>query len=267
VISAALEAAARWGYLGDVVVLTMRMRPIDRSLALASKLFVAIIPLSIIVSALVPSQDSFGESVVRTFHLSGEGARATATLFATSGRLHGAISLVGIGLVLYSMLGYARGLQQVYLDGWEVGPLGVEGWWRRALWIAGYTLYLGIAAPLQQLERRAGLDALLAVTPLALGFLLALWGPWALVGSRIPWRRLLPTAAVTATGHAGLLALSVVFVPPVFTAAAERYGVIGVACAIVTWLFFSAFVTVMAAIVTIAWDRRRHGPPITVPVG
>jgi membrane protein len=98
--------------------------------------------------------------------------------------------------------------------------------------------------------------------PYGRSFTLESEGSWALVGSRIPWRRLLPTAALTAAGVAGLMALSVVFVPPAFTAAAERYGLIGIAFAIVSWLFLDALVIVMAAIVTVAHDRRRHRTPL-----
>jgi membrane protein len=257
------EFLARRGYLGDVLVLTARMQPIDRALALASKLFVAIIPLSIVVSALVPGTDTFGESVVRDLRLTGTGARATETLFETDQQAHGAVSVLGVLIVLYAMLGYARGLQRLYLDAWEIGPLGVEGWWRRALWTAGYTVYLGGLTSLRALERHAGLTGAYVVTLLALGFVIALWGPWALVGTRVPWRRLVPTAALTATGVLTFSAVSsIVFTPAAFTNAAQRYGLIGIAFALVTWLFLDALVIVMAAIVAITDDRRRHGPPI-----
>jgi membrane protein len=257
------DASAKRGYLADLLVLTVRMQPIDRALALASKLFVAIIPLSILVSGLVQSTDSFGEAFVGEFGLTGASARATETLFATGRGVQGVAGALGVIIVLYSMLGYPRGLQWLYLDAWELAPLGVKAWWRRATWTAGYTLYLAVATRLHTLERHAGPSGAYVIALLALDFAIALWGPWTLVGSRIPWRRLLPTAALTATGDAAFKSLSVVFAPVVFTEASQRYGVIGIAFSIVTWLFLDALVIVLAAIVTVAHDRRRHGPPVT----
>jgi len=251
------------GYLADLFVLGVRMRPIDRALALASKLFVAIIPLSIILSGLVQSTDSFGNAFAGGFGLTGASARATETLFATGRGVQGVVGILGVTIVLYSMLGYARGLQRLYLDAWELAPLGVKGWWQRALWTGGYTLYLAVATRLHTLERHSGTTGVYVIALLALDFAIALWGPWTLVGNRISWRRLLPTAALTATGDAAFKGLSVVFAPAVFTEASHRYGVIGIAFSIVTWLFLDALVIVLAAIVTIAHDRRRHGPPVT----
>jgi membrane protein len=256
----------RRGYIRDVLVLTVRMQPIDRALALASKLFVAIIPLSIVISSLVPSTDGVGQSLVHDLRLTGEGARATKTLFATDQHVHGAINVLGVMIVLYSMLGYARGLQRLYLDAWGLAPLGIEGWWRRALWTAGYTLYLAALTSLRALQHRSGLTGGDMIALPALTFVIALWGPWALVGTRIPCRRLLPTAALTAAAVIGFVVVSsLVIGPAAFTNLVQRYGLIGIAFALVTWLFLEALVIVMAAIVTIADDRRRHGPSITYP--
>jgi membrane protein len=251
------------GYVREALALGFRLKPVDRALALSSKLFVAVIPLTITVSALVPGTDSFGSSLVRVFHLSGAGARATQALFATDRGTLGAVGLLGIVIVLYSVLSYARGLQRLYLDAWGLAPLGAEGWWRRVLWSGGYTTYLALWALLQTRDHRARLAVTYAPLVVALSVAVAFWGPWALIGSRIPWPRLLPTAALTAAADAVFKALSVLFVPPAFTAAAHRYGLIGIAFTLLSWLFLEALVCVMAAIVTVNRDRRRHGPAIT----
>jgi len=251
------------GYVREALALACRLEPIDRALALSSKLFVAVIPLIITVSALVPGTDSFGSSLVRGFHLSGAGARATQALFATDRKTLGAAGLLGIVIVLYSVLSYARGLQRLYLDAWGLAPLGAEAWWRRALWSGGYTTYLALWALLQTLGHHAWLAVTYAPLVVALSVAVAFWGPWALIGSQIPWPRLVPTAALTAVADAVFKALSLLLVPPAFTAAAHRYGLIGIAFALLSWLFLEALVSIMAAIVTITRDRRRHGPAIT----
>jgi len=65
----------------------VRLEVVERSLASASKLFVAAIPLSIIISAVVPGADNFGDSLVNRLGLTGAGAGATRNLFATKGEI------------------------------------------------------------------------------------------------------------------------------------------------------------------------------------
>src|SRR4249919_799577 len=122
-------------YVGDVLSLTVRLQPIDRALALASKLFVAVIPLSIILTAVVPGTESFGDTVVDRFGLTGAGAAATESLFATKGEVQGGVTVFGLVVVLYSTFSFARGLQRVYLDAWDLPSLGARGAWRRLIWI------------------------------------------------------------------------------------------------------------------------------------
>jgi membrane protein len=81
----------------------------------------------------------------------------------------------------------------------------------------------------------------------ALVTLLWVLTPWLLVGRRLPWRRLIFQALLTA---GGLLALSVsaaVYAPRAVSSAAGDFGVIGVAFALLTLLFVVAAVLVGAA--------------------
>ena len=46
--------------------------------------------------------------------------------------------------------------------------------------------------------------------------------------------------------------------PAIFTRNAERYGLIGVAFGLVTWLFAYAAVVVVSAVVGGTWDQHRQ---------
>ena len=249
-------------YLGDVLLLTVRLQPIERALALASKLFVAVIPLSIILTAVVPGTDSFGETLVERFGLTGKGAEATETLFAPSGDVEGGLTVFGLLIVVYSTFSFSKGLQKVYLDAWDMPPLGVEGLRRRALWVLGFAAYLAVGAPIRNLARDHDLPLLYAVTVLGLGALLWVWTPYGLLGKRLRWRRLLPVGLCTALATSAYVAASALWLPRLFTMSAERYRLIGIAFSVVTWLFVYASVIVGSVIVTAAYDRRRHGPPL-----
>ena len=132
--------------MGEVVAELLRMEVVERSLALASKLFVAVIPLSIIISAVVPGADSFGDKLVNRFGLTGAGAEATRTLFATKGETRGAVSVLGVVILLYSVYSFTQGLQRIYLTIWRLPAQQFEAVVRRVTWLFGYAAVVIAAA-------------------------------------------------------------------------------------------------------------------------
>src|SRR5271155_5177077 len=114
--------------------------------------FVAVIPLSIILKAIAPGPKNFGEDLVQRFGLSGLGATATRTLFATGGEVRGAVSVIGIVIVLYSVLSFTRALQRVYLNVWRLHPQPFDALARQLAWIVGFVVYSVLLSPLHDLE-------------------------------------------------------------------------------------------------------------------
>ena len=250
--------------MAEIVVEFVRLEVVERSLALASKLFVAVIPLSIIISAVVPGADNFGDSLVNRLGLTGAGADATRTLFATNGEIRGAVSLLGVVILLYSVFSAAKGLQRVYLDIWRLPTQQFEAAVRRATWVLTFVLFTALLSPLRDFTERNDFPVAGTTITFVSSAVLWVWTPYLLLGRRLPWRRLLPTGLVSA-GSIALYSLgSAIYLPEIFTQNAERYGLIGIAFGIVSWLFGYAAVVITAAVVAGTWDRRH--PPAT-PAG
>ena len=112
------------------------------------------IPLSIIISAVVPGTDNFGDSLVNRLGLTGAGAEATRNLFATEGEIRGAVSVLGFVILLYSVFSFAKGLQRVYLDIWRLPAQQVEAAVRRATWVLTFVLFTALLRPLQDFTER-----------------------------------------------------------------------------------------------------------------
>lgn len=110
-----LRARAEASFAGEAVRELIRLGVVGRSLALASKLFVAVIPLSIIISAVVPGTDNFGGSLVNRLGLTCAGAEATRNLFATQGEISGGVSILGVVVLLYSVFSFSS-------PGWSATP-------------------------------------------------------------------------------------------------------------------------------------------------
>jgi membrane protein len=244
---------------GRYAVALIEMRVVDRSLALASKLFVAILPLSILSTALVAGK-GFGDQIVYRFHLTGTGAQAARALFAAPSQVQSAAGLLGLLILVSSVLSFARALERVYLDCWGLAPVraAVRG---RLVWLAGFCVYMAITAPLHTALDGVDAPGLTGIISAVVGGILFLWTPYILLGRRVSWRRLVPTAAISGASVLAFGIGSIIFMPGIVTHDAQRYGYIGVAFAIVTWLFCFAAVIIAAAVLGALVDQWRQGLP------
>jgi membrane protein len=77
---------------------------------------------------------------------------------------------------------------------------------------------------------------------------LFLWTPYVLLGRRVAWKQLAPTAVITG-GCTLLMGVgSAIALPSMLTTSTLRYGLIGFAFTIVTYLFVTAALIIVAAV-------------------
>ncbi len=220
---------------GRVIEGLLRINIVERALALSSKMFVVILPLTILTGALVRGE-SFGDQLVDRFGLTGSGATAAKTLFESPDAVRAGASVFGVGFIVFGALSLAKGLERVYLDAWQL-PATDGSILRRLGWITSVVGFLAIADPIRDALDRAGLRVAESVVSLTLATCLWLWTPYLLMAQRLPWQRLVPTGLLTALATAALGIASLVYMPTVVTTNAVRYGLIGVAFSLVSWLF------------------------------
>src|SRR4051812_938939 len=94
---------------------------VDRSVALASQAFVALIPLLLVSSSLLPRSErrSFADSVVRRFELHGSSASEVRQVFAQPAEVRNTLSVVGVLVLVVSALSFCRALQRLYERAWR----------------------------------------------------------------------------------------------------------------------------------------------------
>lgn len=220
---------------GRMVSGLLRINIVDRALALSSKGFVVLIPLSILTGAVVQGE-SLGDELVDRFGLTGRGAEAAETLFESPDVVKAGVSVFGLLFLIFGALSLARGIERIYLDSWNLQA--AEGSILRRLgWIASITGFLAITDPVRDLLDAVGLPVSARIVGLGLSTVLWLWTPYLLLAQRLTWQRLLPTALLTAGATTALGAASLIYMPTMVTENATRYGLIGVAFALVSWLF------------------------------
>jgi membrane protein len=234
----------------------------DRLLALAGQTFTAIIPLMIVMAAWAPKDDALPDYLVEKYGLTGDPADAVQLLFSRPPGESGTLTIFGAIVLFYSLVSLTRALQRLFEASWELEPTGVRGTIDA---LSGFSLLLAqviVLALIGALVRGAPLDTLLIMT-LRVGAAVLLWLQlqYLLLSRRVPRRELLPGALVAGAGQVVLSLYSAIWMPRLLATNAERYGVIGVTFAILTWLIVLGACLVAAAVISaeVGLRRRRSG--------
>lgn len=222
---------------------------VDRSIALGSLAFTALVPLLVIASAFLPGTNGLASKLIERFHLHGATAQLVREVFAQPDAVRQSISWLGILLLVGAALSFTRGLQRVYERAWLLDARGLAGTRAGLIWIAGIivwsTLFASARDWLLDLTGPVG-----SLTILLTGdALLWLWSPWILLARRVEWRQLVPTALLTSVTVTAISIGSVIYMPEAIGRSATHYGSIGIAIALVSWLVGIGFaLTVCAAV-------------------
>jgi membrane protein len=219
----------------------------QQATVIAAQAFTSLIPFLVVAAAFGPGGD-LADRIVDRFGLDGNSARSVRQLFNSSEEVEGAVTWVSIVILVLSALSFTRATQRMFERAYGVPPKGPREMWRGLAWLAGFAVWIAVSSPLREaLEDLGGVLVALTVSGLT-GLALWLWTPAILLG--IPdWRRLLPGAIVSGVLGAVAGVASGIYVPILMTWSADRYGLIGVAFSMQSWLLVMAFVVVAGAIV------------------
>jgi membrane protein len=221
----------------------LRFNLIDRSLALGAQVFGALIPLMIVLQTVQPGTSTMADDLIERFDLHGDAAETVEEAFAvTSGQT--TTTALSVFVLIFSVLSFTRRVQRLYEETWELAPRGIRGTGWGLAWIATFALYASLHPALDDFVRnRPGV-----LLSIAGAFAFALVTPYLLLGRRLPARRLVRQAGLTAVGSTALGIWSALYMPRAIEDSASAYGAIGVAFALLTWLWGAGIVLVVAAV-------------------
>jgi membrane protein len=227
---------------------------------LSAQAFTSLIPFLVVSAAAGPGDEDLADRIIERFDLEGASARSVEALFNDAGEVESAVTWVGIIILVLSALSFTRALQKVFQRAYRLESEGWRDAWRGLAWLGTFTLWVVVSSPLREtLSGIAGVVFAIMVS-VAMGFLVWLWTPVILLGS-VEWQRLVPGAVVCAVLGALLGAASAIYVPVLLTWSAERYGLIGIAFTLQSWLLTAAFVIVIGAVVgAVASEHMRVRP-------
>ena len=214
---------------------------------LAAQAFTSLIPFMVVVAAFAPGNGDLADRLVERFDLTGASARSVQQLFASAGETQSAITWISIVILVLSALSFTRALQRIFQRAYDYESGGVRDIPRGFGWIAGLVTWVVISSPLKGALQDVGGVVVAVAISTATGFVLWLGTPMLLLGER-DWRRLAPGALSSGVLGALLGVASGIYVPIAMTWSADRYGLIGVAFALQSWLLVTAFVVVVGAV-------------------
>jgi membrane protein len=245
---------------------------LQSAVVMAAQTFMALFPLLIVAIALAPP--SIGQGIAAVAHarlgLSGHTGDEVDQLVASRQNLQGTVSVFGVIVVLASATSFTRALQRAYETAWRLPRLGLRGSIRGLGWLVGLVAYLILLSLAIKFTASPAVSVLrLAVQCVAA---LGLWWltPFILLCGRVRLRALLVTGVLTGVAVVVAGAASSVVMPGVISSNEHKYGTIGAAFAIESWLVVISAVIVACAILGAVaaeadnaigrWTRGRPDP-------
>ncbi|WP_371500541.1 YihY/virulence factor BrkB family protein [Kitasatospora sp. NBC_00374] len=247
-----------------VVGCFQRIAGFDRSMALASSMLTATVPLAILGGAALSwgGDEDAADHIISRYGLTGDAADAVRQLLSVPPDV--GVGVFGAVFLVISTLSFARAAQRLFEQTWQLKPLSVRNTLNDLKWAVGFVVcalvdgwLLGAVGQ----GRHLLLWAYLLGASVTGAFLV--WGGRVLSANRIAWRDLVPFGIIAAVLTAVYSAGAAFYVPRLFDAYASRYGAIGVVFAMLSAFFGVVLVVVGAAVlgreVDDELDRIRRG--------
>jgi membrane protein len=231
----------------------------DRILSLGGQAFTAVVPAIIVVSSVSSNPDALSDRLIERLGVTGSAADALRQLLAQPDNSAGAVTFLGLFILFLSLLSFMRALQRTYEAAWELPPVGLRGTLHglsSAALFAGLLVVLGLLGSLSR-----SIPAGPAITlPLKVVAAAVLWVQLQrmLLSRRVSRRELRPGAVVAGVTQVVTSLYAATYLPHLVTVDAERYGVIGVTFALLTWLIVIAAGMVAIAVVSAEAGFRRR---------
>lgn len=254
-VRSAARKCAKWlegTPVGSLWARLLEIEFVDRSVALATKLFVSLFPLLIVAASVAPDgvRRQMTDAVAVRLGVTGQARSLVQEAFSTPDAVRSATGLVGVLMALVYGVFFTTALQRAYLRAWRRPPGGGLGNKRRGMiWVAGViTLLYVLGASRTLIGGHAG-TTVAWVLAVVLGTLGWWWTAWLMLRGEVRWRPLLPTAVITGFGGAFYAMASDLWMPKTVTQNFLQFGAFGIALSLVTFFTGMAFIIVVGAVV------------------
>ena len=219
------------------------------------------LPFIILLSSL--ANHRVDDDLSRHLDLNSRGAGIVRTLFRNSPS-HAAVPIItGLLFAFAGIIAVVASLQVVYERLFDVKHRGWRDFPRYVAWVAIVLGVLVVDGFVDGPTRRAVGPVIETLATFAVATLFFGWTMHFLLDGRVPWRRFIRPALVTAILWVALGFFSSLYFSSVIIDDTKTYGTIGVVFTFLTWFILIGGVVVLGAACGAVWEQRttRAVPP------
>jgi membrane protein len=232
--------------LTDIV----RVEFLDRSMVIAAQALFSVTPLLVVFAAFAPPRFSASilDQVTSLLGIQGKDAGALDTA-ATVQHVRAQTGVVGVILVVFSALSFARAIQRLYERVWDRRHRGgLIGYRRRLWWLIGWLTSLQLVSAVVNGLAGSGSSLFRLALQILASTGLWWWTAHTLLLGGVPWRSLWLGSLLTASGISLVVEISRGIMPGYVRASVAQFGGIGLMLAASTWLLVLGGVVVLGAV-------------------
>lgn len=253
-----VTATRRWfpdSLIGQVWRRLQSLDFMNRGTLLAAVLLLCFIPFMIVARSIAGRSAATG--LTTRFGLDRQAADAVGQVFLSPKATSSAISGFSWVFLVLGGIAAAAAIQQLYESAFDLKPRGLRDTPRQAAWLALVVVASGLAGWAGPTLHSFAGPVLLGVVGLV--WFTALWwlGMWVLLGGRMGWSRLFPSALATAILWLGTTVAFRLTLSATITTDYRKYGAIGVIFGVMSVLIAIGVVILLGAVVGLVWQERR----------
>jgi membrane protein len=228
----------------------------DQAMLFGAGLLVSLLPFVILLSAFASQR--VDDDISLRLGLDRQAAGIMDHLFTAAPATLNAATATSLIFLVFGMVAVASSLQQTYAK--IFGQDHHRGWrdlWRLLTWI-GVLCIVVVAESLAErpVSAAAGGGWLAPLVTVAIMTPFFWWTMHFLLGGRVRWRTLLPSAIVTGIFYGGLGAFSRFYFSGTIISDSKTYGTIGAIFGIMTWFIAIGAVIILGAVAGAVWEGR-----------
>jgi membrane protein len=251
---AAARARYKRSWVEDIVTQLKALHFFDWTTIFGAELLWSALPFIIVLSSLANTR--IDDDLSSHIGLNSRGAHIVETLFRNTPSHALVPILTGLLFSFAGIVAVVASLQVVYERLFDQDHRGWRDLPRYVVWAVAVLGLLAAEGIIDHPERRAAGPVVQALLTFVIATIFFFWTMHFLLDGRVPWRRLVRPALVTALLWVALAFFSSLYFSTTVVDDSKTYGTIGVVFTFLTWFILVGSVIVLGAACGAVWEAR-----------
>ena len=256
---AAVRARYQGSWIEDIVTQLRALHLFEWTTIFGAELLWSALPFIIVLSSVANTR--IDDDLSRHIGLNSRATHIVETLFRNTPS-HAILPIVtGLLFSFAGIVAVVASLQVVYERLFDQEHRGWRELPRYVVWVVAVLVLLAAEGIIDHPERKAAGPVVQALLTFVIATIFFFWTMHFLLDGRVPWRRLVRPALVTALLWIALAFFSSLYFSTTVIDDSKTYGTIGVVFTFLTWFILIGTVIVLGAACGAVWEARAGEAP------